>query len=115
MKYIYKILKEIGTEEAIKEWRYYGVTVLMLAAMNGRPNVLKWLIHELKSDVNEQNIYGGSALHLATRNNQMECASVLLDLGSQLLKNEYGKTPLDCAIDAENKQMKNLLESHFLG
>ena len=115
MKYIYKILKEIGTEEDINEWRYYGVTVLMLATMNGRPNVLKWLIHELKSDVNEQNIYGGSALHLATSNNQMECARVLLDLGSQLLKNESGNTPLDCAIVAENKQMKNLLESHFFG
>ena len=81
-------MKEKESEEDIKKWMYFGVTILMWAAMNGRPNVLKWLICELNFEINEQNIYGGTALHLATSNNQMECAKLLLELGSQHLKNQ---------------------------
>ena len=106
-------MKERKNEEDMKAWKYFGATILMWATMNGRPNVLKWLIYELNFDVNEQNIHGGSALHLAISNNQMECAKLLLPLGSLRLKNQWGNTPLDCAIAAKNKEMKKLLESHL--
>ena len=38
---------------------------------------------------------------------------LLLDVGSQLLKNGIGNTPLDEAETYGHKEMQRLLESHF--
>ena len=114
MKNVYQILKEKGIEEYIKQWRdckYY--TILMEATCWGRENILSWLLHELKFDVNEQSINGMTALHCAALNNQMECARLLLDVGSQHLINRAGKTPLYYAKRYGRTEIANLLESHF--
>ena len=85
----------------------------MEAARLRRANVLRWLIHEFKFDVNEQDRCGFTALHFAAYVNQMECARLLLDVGSQNLKDKWGRTPLDYAKILLHKEMKNLIESHF--
>ena len=114
MKYIHKIMKEKGIEEDIKEWRdAYDETILREATRWGRPKILKWLLHECISDVNEQNRIGSTALHNAIVNNRIECARLLLDLGSQNLKTRLGYTPLDLAKKVGTKEMQSLLESHF--
>ena len=121
MKYIYKRMKEKGIETDIKEWRYdnFNSTILMVAVMSLRmsqSHVLRWLLHDLQFDVNEKDILGQTALHMAAFNcplqnerlsglysfifdidqstarqnalihNQMECAKLLLDAGALHLK-----------------------------
>ena len=114
MKYIYKIMKEKGIEEDIKEWRdAYDETILREATRWGRLKILKWLLHECISDVNEQNRIGSTALHNAIVNNKIECARLLLDLGSQNLKTRLGYTPLDLAKKVGTKEMQGLLKSYF--
>ena len=111
MKYTYKIIKERGNEEVIKKWRGpYHRTILMEATRLGRQNILKWLVQEFQFDVNEQSSNGSTALHIAAYHNQLECARLLLDLGSQHLKDQLGITPLDVA---KEEEMQKLLESHF--
>ena len=119
MKNIYRIMKEKGIEEDIKDWRYFGDfgysgnTILHEATRFGRTNILRWLLHELKFDVNEKNNFGNTALHTAAYLNQMECARLLLDAGSQHLKDLWGKTPLDDAKTKGHTEMQRLIESHF--
>ena len=111
MRCIYKIIKENGNEEYIKKWRGpYHRTILMEATRLGRQNIIKWLLQEFQFDVNEQSSNGSTALHIAAYHNQMECARLLLDLGSQQLKDLFGNIPLDVA---KEKEMQKLLESHF--
>ena len=140
MKNIYKIMKEKGIEKDVKEfkskfgnedvifysglkwsrlsefnpwWRHSNRTILMEASEFGRLDVLKWVLHKLQFDVNEQNSNGDTALHWAAHHNQMECARLLLEQGSQNLRNRWGSTPLDYAKKKWHKDLQKLLESHF--
>ena len=114
MKTIYKIMKEKGNEEDIKQWRTNSdYTILLEATLIGSSNILRWLLHELKFDVNEQNNNGLTALHIAALNNRMECARLLLDAGSQHLKSQWVSSPLDYAKAHRHKEMQRLIESHF--
>ena len=85
----------------------------MEATMFGRQNIVRWLLHELKVDITEQNRYGVTALHIAANRNQMGCARLLLDVRTQHLKNRNGSTPLHYAKGNGHKEMQELLESHF--
>ena len=88
-------MKEKGIEKDIKLWRDSdNYTILMVASWNGRLNILKWLLQEVKCDVNEQNSYFQTALHCAARNNQMECARLLLKQGSNLYNFNLATSPL---------------------
>ena len=91
MKYICKIIKEKGFEEDIKHWRgFQDRTILMEPTLCVRPNVLRWLLQEFQFDVNEQDSRGDTALHYAAcyfqSAGRIECARLLLDQGSLLLK-----------------------------
>ena len=95
MKYICNIIKEKGFEEDIKHWRgFQDRTILMEATLYVRPNVLRWLLQEFQFDVNEQDSRGDTALHYAASyfqiEGRIECARLLLDQGSLLLKNQNG-------------------------
>ena len=137
MRHIYNIMEENGYEKDIKNWRDNGDcttlmeatmnerqnvlftkgcgvrTVLMTATMYDRRNTITWLLHKHKVDVNEQNRFGNTALHIAAMLNRMGCARLLLDLGSRLLENKYGYTPLDYAKNIGNREMQKILLSHF--
>ena len=114
MKTIYKIIKENLNEEDIKDWRIGSFMILIrVTGILAKEGILRWLLHELKFDVNEQNKHGETALHLAAIRNQMECARLLLDAGSLNLKNQRGITPLDWAKSQGHTEMQRLIESHF--
>ena len=114
MKHIYKIIKENLNEEDIKDWRIGSFIILIrVTGILAKEGILRWLLHELKFDVNEQNSFGDTVLHVAALHNRMECARLLLDVGSQLLKNQYGRTPLDYAKEYGHKEIQRLIESHF--
>ena len=116
-------MKEQGTDEYIKQLTDDGGYTTLLAATDaGNENVLRWLLHEIKIDVNEQNSFGITALHVAVYRRQMECARLLLDAGALQLKDRVGDTPLDCANILGKrdiakrfnyKEMQVLIESHF--
>ena len=114
MKHIYKIMKEKGNERDIKQWRgAHDDTILIRATWWGSENTLRWLLHDIKFDVNEKNWHGCTALHWAAICNQMECARLLLDVGSQHLKDRVGDTPLHFAKSHGYKEMQRLIESNF--
>ena len=114
MKNIYKVIKEKGIEKDINQWRNSDDrTILMETTFMGKENILRWLLHENKFDVNEQNSRGITALHYGTLFNETECARLLIDAGSQNLKDRRGKTPLDDAKRKKHKEMQRLIESHF--
>ena len=107
-------MKEKGIAEDIKVWRNsIDRPILLEATKWGKENILRWLLQELKFDVNEQNNNGITALHLAAYSNQMECARFLLDAGSQNLKDHWGLTPLDEAFRRGHTEIQNLIRSHF--
>ena len=106
-------MKEKGIEEDIKTWVYGKYTIFQEASISGELNILKWLLHELKFDVNEKDGFEITALHRAASFNQIECARLLLDAGSQLLKDRWGDTPLDYAKRNGHKEMQRLIESYF--
>ena len=82
-------MKEQGIEKDFKDWRgFLNGTVLMRATSRGGQNVLRWLVFELEFDVNEQDVHGYTALHVAASNNQRECARLFLDVGSQHVKTD---------------------------
>ena len=108
------MIKDRGMEEDIKGWRdSFDYTISMQATRFGRENVLKWLLQELQFGVKEQSSNGSTALFIAADNNQTECARLLIELGSQQLKNEFGIAPLIVAKMNGHKEMQKLLESHF--
>ena len=115
MKLIYEIIKERGVEGSIKAWRSgdFDNTVSMKATMEGRTNILRWLIQELKVDINEQNNVGQTALHVAAYKNQLDCAQIILERDPQFLKDLWNDTPLDDAKKTKHKYIEELLESHF--
>lgn len=62
------------------------------------------------ADVNQKNIAGVTALHLAARNNSYESAKVLIDNGAKINERDAeGWTPLMRASLAGNKKMMQLL------
>ena len=107
-------MKDRGIEEDIKGWRdSYDYTILMQATRFGRKNVLEWLLQEFHFDVKEESSNGSTALFIAADNNQMECARLLIELGPQHPKSEFGITPLIAAKINGHDEMQKLLESHF--
>ena len=124
-------MKEKRIEEEMKEWRanfdfmMSGETVVMRAMKINESsderrfrsqNVIRWLLQELRFDVNEQTWNGDTALHCAVYYNEVELARLFLDLGAQQLKNNQDKTPLEWAKECaiwKSEEMINLLESHF--
>ena len=97
----------------MKGWRYddFGMAdwiFLMHVTRNGRLNVLKWLLQELRMDVKEQNNVGFTALHVAAVSNEMESARLLVEGSAQLIKDKLtNSTPLDWAKKRYLKKWKN--------
>ena len=114
MRRIYQITKEKGIEDDINRWRDSGDdTIIMCATTSGRPNVIKLLIEELQFDVNEKNCAGYTALHVAAFHSNIDCARVLVDLGSQHLEDLWDNTPLDYARRNGLEEISKLLKSHY--
>ena len=88
-------MKEKRIEKDIKRWRdSENYTILMVASWNGRLNILKWLLEEVKFDVNERNSYFQTAFHCAAYNKQVECARLLLKHGATLYNFNLAMVPL---------------------
>ena len=59
------------------------MSLIQMAATNGRPSVIKLLAHR-GCNVNDRNEIGETPLHMATKNNKLEAMDVLLKLGANV-------------------------------
>ncbi|KAK5870527.1 hypothetical protein PBY51_003468 [Eleginops maclovinus] len=68
------------------------------AALSGCDNVAQALL-EARCDLSAVNVHGDSALHVAARENHLECVMLFLSRGADVSqKNREGGTALDCCV-----------------
>jgi len=76
-----------------------GHTAAHWAAARNHIDVLRWLVNDLKFDVDFRNHCQATALHAAAGNGQLKCVKFLLDAGADAdARDEIGETPADVAI-----------------
>jgi hypothetical protein len=74
------------------------------------PEIVRLLIQH-KANVDVQDAYKSTPLHLATRAGNIEVVKILLEAGAKKeLKNIYGKTPMDIANEIEVNEIIMLLK-----
>ncbi|CAH8676907.1 unnamed protein product [Schistosoma rodhaini] len=87
-----------------------GNTVLHLALGNTSVKILSLLLDNLQSlDVNALNNKGESPLHIACRNNSMECIEKLLKAGGDPMIGEFESFPIHIAVNNDSLECVNLL------
>ncbi|KAL7391599.1 hypothetical protein ABVT39_011542 [Epinephelus coioides] len=68
------------------------------AALSGCDDVAQALL-EARCDLSAVNVHGDSALHVAARENHLECVMLFLSRGADISqKNKEEETPLDCCV-----------------
>uniref|UniRef100_A0A8C1ZTY9 Euchromatic histone-lysine N-methyltransferase 1a n=1 Tax=Cyprinus carpio TaxID=7962 RepID=A0A8C1ZTY9_CYPCA len=80
------------------------------AAFSGCDEIAQLLLDK-RSDLHAVNIHGDSPLHIAVRQNQLDCVMLFLSRGADVnLKNKDGETPLDCC--SINSKMWTILNTN---
>lgn len=89
-----------------------GRTALHCAADGGKTHVCKYLVEQLKIDVNVTDDKGYTPLHTSVLDGQYLTSVYLLDHGAQPnAANERGLTPLHCAAEKGRQEQLHLLIS----
>lgn len=88
----------------------YNLTPFLLAVEHGQHDMAKFL-HTCGADVHQEGEYGCNAVYFAARNNDVEMAKILLDIGVEPSANDdyYGDTPLLVAIPDQHYTMAEVL------
>jgi len=90
IKIIKKYIKEGGDINFQED--LYGYTALMYACYENSIESVKELVKHGKLDLNMQSKNGNTALHKATKYNNMDIAKLLLDKGAdETIKNDKGR------------------------
>uniref|UniRef100_A0A672TDH5 Histone-lysine N-methyltransferase EHMT1-like n=1 Tax=Sinocyclocheilus grahami TaxID=75366 RepID=A0A672TDH5_SINGR len=80
------------------------------AAFSGCDKIAQLLLDK-RSDLHAVNIHGDSPLHIAVRQNQLDCVMLFLSRGADVnLKNKDGETPLNCC--SVNSKMWTILNTN---
>lgn len=75
-------------------------------------NIIRLLLKK-GADVNIQDEYLDTPLHLATSTDDSEIVEILLEHGADIfIKNENGLTPYDVAVEENNKEIKDMFDRH---
>ncbi len=89
-------------------------TALIVAAKEGRLDVVDVIVKSDKIDVNFVTPEGNSALHFAVSNNHPEIVGRLLDHGANVnVVNREGLTVLDIAKNKQYLEIKKMIERHL--
>ncbi|XP_059404272.1 histone-lysine N-methyltransferase EHMT1-like isoform X1 [Carassius carassius] len=89
-----KMLISVGADVQIRDKEEN--VCLHWAAFSGCDEIAQLLLDK-RSDLHAVNIHGDSPLHIAVRQNQLDCVMLFLSRGADVnLKNKDGETPLDC-------------------
>jgi ankyrin repeat protein len=87
-----------------------GITSLMNAAINDDIQAVEFFASAGEAVVNQRNIGGAAALHIAARNNNLEVAKILISSGADInLTDNEGWTPLMRAASFGNVEMARFL------
>lgn len=85
-------------------------TLYYHAAMNGRDEVLAYLLKESKGDINEKNSEGKTALMIASEYGYASTVKILLENGANMkVKSKQGKTAFEYAKKWNHKDVMKLL------
>ncbi|XP_064640951.1 85/88 kDa calcium-independent phospholipase A2-like isoform X2 [Lineus longissimus] len=71
-------------------------------AASTEPRILEFLAAKNKNMLNQLNMYGESALHMACSNGKPECVQVLLKWGADPKLNASERFPIHCALKTNN-------------
>jgi ankyrin repeat protein len=92
-----------------------GERPLDVAATRGSIEEIEALL-EGGADINAIGAMGRTALHEAVAQDHAHVVPILLKAGASLLvRDKFGKTPLDIAQDYKLEEIANLLSAHKLG
>uniref|UniRef100_A0A673M1D9 Histone-lysine N-methyltransferase EHMT1-like n=1 Tax=Sinocyclocheilus rhinocerous TaxID=307959 RepID=A0A673M1D9_9TELE len=103
-----KMLISVGADVQIRDKEEN--VCLHWAAFSGCDEIAQLLLDK-RSDLHAVNIHGDSPLHIAVRQNQLDCVMLFLSRGADVnLKNKDGETPLDCC--SINSKMWTILNTN---
>lgn len=109
---IFKLLESYGAE--ITCLAENGNNVMLIAALQGKKQILEYLLKEKKFDVNYRNNQGATSLMLSVFLNgeaDREIISLLFEYGANKdFKDVNGKTAYDYAMDNGNEDIAELLK-----
>lgn len=89
---------------------------LVYAIQVKNQEILRLLLADPRTNVNQQLVFGSTALHFAVAQNNTDAVRRLLEAGADVLqKNNDGKTPLDQAFEKKkgNKEIQHMLKRAF--
>ncbi|XP_016130714.1 histone-lysine N-methyltransferase EHMT1-like [Sinocyclocheilus grahami] len=103
-----KMLISVGADVQIRDKEEN--ICLHWAAFSGCDEIAQVLLDK-RSDLHAVNIHGDSPLHIAVRQNQLDCVMLFLSRGADVnLKSKDGETPLDCC--SINSKMWTILNTN---
>ena len=108
--HIVKYLVENGAD--VRKTTRWGSSSLERASSNGHLDVVKYLLKQKNVDINQQNIYKNTALHIATHKVQYDVVKYLVEQGANRnIVNSSGYTPLGLAIRDKRTKIRNYFEN----
>jgi ankyrin repeat protein len=103
-------MKDADSKFNVNVSDFNGNTALHMSSSNGFLDVVKYLIEELKVDINSRNKTNSTPISWAALNGQKDVVKYLIEKGADvLIKNNNNKLPSECAYDNGYFEVADLL------
>jgi len=109
-----KRLKEQGVADVHQLEATSGRSALHKAAFWGHNDMVRFLVHECKLNLNVQDVFGDTALHDAAKFGHEVTAGILVDAGADMgLKNKAGLDPRAVAVEHGHGRIVALIDNRL--